>query len=99
MIKKDFTLDNGAVINEWQVRSQTTDFKKGLVVFVLEGYISGASEPVLTKSVLINDGKGAEWAEAALLGMTKAQLLAFCEGVVSQMDLTKQGLPCFKVEA
>jgi len=98
MIGKDFTLTNGAVASEWFVRSQTTDFKTGVVVFAVEGFIKGATEALVRKSVLINSGKSGEWTEAALLGMTKAQLEAFCEGVLSQMDLSKEGLPNFKGE-
>ena len=98
MIAKDFTLSNGIVVNQWTIRSQTTDFKTGTAIFRLEGFISGNELPVIEKNIIVSKAKSIEWPEAAILGMTKAQLLTFCEGVLLQMDLTDQGLPCFKVE-
>ena len=96
MILKDFTLPNGVVINKWDVGNFGGNLKKKTVFFEVCGYITGHSEPVITKNVQIKDGK-ADWVELASFGMTMEQLVALFEGILQTKDLTLSGLPNFKV--
>lgn len=96
MITKDFTLPNGVVVNKWDVDNFGGSLKKKTVFFQVNGYILGNSIPVISKNVIIKDGK-ADWSELAAFNMTMDQLIALFEGVLATKDLTKQGLPDFTV--
>lgn len=97
MISKDFTLPSGVVINEWKVKSVMADFEDSLVVVRLQGFITGHTTAALDKSVIVK-AKKSEWTELVTLGMTKQQVFALVEGVVSSMDLSSQDLPDFRVQ-
>ena len=94
MISKNFTLPNGVVVNQWDVDNFGGSLKKKTVFFQVNGYITGHNEPVISKNVIMKDGK-ADWVELAAFGMTMPQLVALFEGVLQTKDLSKAGLPDF----